>query len=196
MVVAVLCTVVPVLRADDQTAEPGAGKVVMDAVGPMALVRSAAGAGISHLQNTPSEWGQGSVGYGRRVASAFGGHIVKTAIKYPLARLFHEEFGYRRSGKQGFKARLMYALIATVYVHKTDSARLTIAKSEIAGSLGSGLISRLWQPASTRAISHGFMSAGIGLAADAGGNVFREFWPEIRHSHRHAVKTPQPAPGS
>jgi hypothetical protein len=32
----------------------------------------------------------------------------------------------------------------------------------------------------------GFGSAGISLGVDAGLNVVREFWPEIRHPHRHA----------
>jgi hypothetical protein len=56
---------------------------------------------------------------------------------------------------------------------------------EISGAVGSGLISRLWQPASTRTLAAGFTSAGITLGVDAGQNVVREFWPEIRHPRRH-----------
>ncbi len=60
--------------------------------GPTAVARAAAGAGISQLNNTPSEWGQGMLGFGRRFASSFGFHIVKKGIEYPVAKLRHEEF--------------------------------------------------------------------------------------------------------
>ncbi len=182
-----LLTGAPAFSGDDQ--EPSPGTVVRRAVGPMAVVRSAAGAAISQANDTPHEWGQGAAGYGRRLGSSFAGHLVKVGIQYPVARLMHEEFGYRRSNKQGFKARLFYALEATVITHKTTTEKPTVSTSELAGAFGSGFISRLWQPASTRALIQGFSSAGIALGADAGGNVVREFWPEIRHPHSHARAT-------
>jgi len=46
------------------------------------------------------------------------------------------------------------------------------------------LISRAWQPARQHTLGSGLATAGIILGADAGSNVVREFWPEIRHPHR------------
>ena len=143
--------------------------------------KSAMGAGITQATNTPSEWGQGAAGFAKRFGSAFGKHIVKNAIKYPAAKVFHEEFSYRPSDKTGFGPRLKYALTGTVITHKTTTGKPTLYKSELAGAFGSGLISRAWQPASTRSVSMGFASGGITLGVDAAGNVVREFWPEIRH---------------
>ena len=188
-----------VARGENSDTQPPPGKVVKQAFSPMAVVRSAAGAGVSQATNTPSQWGQGAAGYGRRVGSGFAGHLVKVGIQYPLARLMHEEFGYHRSNKQGFKARLFYALEAVVITHKTTTEKATVSTSELSGAFGAGLISRLWQPASTKGVLHGFAAGGIMLAADAGGNVVREFWPEIRHPHRHAAQpassqSAQPAP--
>lgn len=81
---------------------------------------------------------------------------------------------------------MKYALMGVVVTHKTDgNHRRTVNAGEISGAVGSGLISRLWQPASTRAVAAGFASAGITMGVDAGQNVVREFWPEIRHPHRH-----------
>jgi hypothetical protein len=144
------------------------------------------GSGVNQLNNTPREWGQGAAGFGRRFASAFGKHIVHKAIQYPVSKLLHEEFGYHRSEKQGFGPRLKDALLATVITRKTTSEKRTVAVGEISGAMGSGLISRLWQPASVRTIGHGFSSGGITLAVDAGLNVVREFWPNIRHPHSHS----------
>lgn len=164
-----------------------AKKYVKRTYGPVAVGRSALGAAVAQGTDTPQEWGQGVVGFGRRFASAFGQHIIKKSIEYPVAKLRHEPFGYRPSQKNGFKSRLFYALTAVVITHKTTDGSRTVHSAELSGAFGSGLLSRLWQPASTRTIACGFGSAGTTLAIDAGYNVLREFWPEIRHPHSHVA---------
>jgi hypothetical protein len=160
---------------------------VQRAVGPSHWATAAAGAALNQANDTPHEWGQGAVGFGRRFASALGKHIVHKTIQYPVSKLLHEEFGYHPSGKTGFRARLKYALASTVITHKTTTGKRTMAVGEISGAFGSGLISRLWQPASTGSMATGFASGGITLGVDAGLNVVKEFWPEIRHPHRRSA---------
>lgn len=173
-----------VCRADEPP-QPTTGQYVKRAVSPVAVARAGAGAAVNQANNTPSEWGQGAQGFGKRLGSAFAKHLVKKAIQFPVARLRHEALGYERSDQVGFKPRLRHALVATVITHKTTTEQKTVAMGEISGAMGSGLISRLWQPASTRSLSLGFTSGGITLGIDAGTNVLREFWPDIRHPHRH-----------
>jgi len=156
-------------------------------VSPVSGARAAMGAAVNQANNTPSEWGQGGAGFGKRLGSAIGKHLVKKGIQYPVAKLFHEELHYQRSEETGFGPRLKYALVNTVMTHKTTTGQSTISKSELAGAFGSGLISRLWQPASVRTLSAGFTSGGITIAIDAAGNVVKEFWPEIRHPHSHGA---------
>jgi hypothetical protein len=177
------------VRAAEIPKQPTARQYAKHAVRPRSLVLAGAGAGINQATNTPHEWGQGAAGFGKRLGSAFAKHLVHKAIEYPVARLLHEELGYQRSGQHGVRRRLRYALLATVITHKTTTGRKTVAVDEIAGAFGSGLISRLWQPASVRAASYGFLSGGITLGVDAGTNVLREFWPEIRHPHDHQQAT-------
>ena len=38
------------------------------------------GAGISQLRDTPPEWGQGAIGYGRRVASGYARNVIGRTI--------------------------------------------------------------------------------------------------------------------
>jgi hypothetical protein len=147
------------------------------------------GAGVTQETRTPQEWGEGAAGYGRRFANALAKHWIDRGIQFGVAKLAHEEFGYRRSEKHGFGPRLKYALLSMVITRKTTTGNKTFSKHEVAGAIGSGLISRLWQPASTRTILLGFSSAGTSLAVDAGIHVLREFWPDIRHPHAHASVT-------
>lgn len=155
--------------------------------GPTAIAKSAASAGVAQYQNTPSEWHQGMAGFGRRFASAFGFHIVKKSIEFPVAHFLHEQYGYRSSDKTGTKSRLFYALTSVIITRNTKTGARTVNGGELAGDFGAGFISRLWQPASTRTIGSGITSAGTTLAIDAAYNVVREFWPEIRHPHSHAA---------
>ena len=159
---------------------------------PAAAASAGLGASVTQATNTPSEWGQGAAGFGKRLGSAFGKHLVKSGIQYPVGKLFHEEFRYRRSNKTGFGPRLEYALTSTVITHKTTTGKPTVSKGELAGAVGSGMISRLWQPASTRTVGLGFVSAGVTVGVDAGGNVLREFWPEIRHPRAASQHRQQP----
>ena len=167
------------------THRPTKTEYVKHTFGTSAVVRSAAGAAIGQAHNSPHEWGGGIKGFGKRFGSAFGTHVVKNSIQYTVAAARHEELGYRPSGKHGVFPRLGYALESTVITHKTTNGRRTVATGEIAGAVGSGLISRAWQPASARSLAAGAGSAGITLGADAGLNVVKEFWP------RHPAKPAQ-----
>lgn len=83
-------------------------------------------------------------------------------------------------------------MLSTVITRKTTTGKRTLYKGEVAGAVGSGLISRLWQPASTRSIALGFSSAGTSLAVDAGIRVLREFWPDIWHRQAHSALAQPP----
>src|SRR5262249_27762506 len=134
--------------------------------------------------NYPREWGQGVAGFGKRVASGFGQHVVKESIEFPLSRALHQDLHYQRSNLQGTWPRLQYAVKSTFIVPRTNGAGKTLATSRIAGNLGAGVISRAWMPASAGGIAAGLASGGIGLGADVGMHVAREFWPRSNAKRR------------
>jgi hypothetical protein len=174
-------------RSDEHA--PSKRRYLKRTFSPAAVARAGAAAAIGEARNSPHEWGRGIAGFEKRIGSAFGAHIVKNSIQYPVAYLRHEALGYQPSNERRFLPRLRYALESTVITHKTTTGKRTVAAGEISGLIGSGLISRLWQPASTHTIASGFSSAGIALGADAGMNVAREFWPrhpKSRSSAKHS----------
>ena len=177
--------------ASTESQQPTLKQYAKHELGPNAVAMSGAGAALEQARNVPHEWGQGAVGFAKRFASAFAKHAVTKAIQYPVSRALHEEIHYRPSGKHGFGPRLEYALVRVVITNKTTTGKKTVNAGELSGAVGGGLISRLWQPASARTIGAGFTSAGVTLGVDAGLNVVREFWPEIRHPHHHEAVTVQ-----
>jgi hypothetical protein len=160
-------------------------KYLKETFGFKALAGATPGASIQQLRHKPEEWGRGIGGFGKRFGSAMGVHVVKNTIEFGVASARHEELTYHRSGKTGFGPRLKYALLSTVVTNKTTTGERTVALGRISGSVGSGFISRLWQPASLHTVGSGFATGGILLGVDGGTHVLHEFWPEIRHPHRH-----------
>jgi hypothetical protein len=185
--VRLICALIPVSLAGAASAvsgEPPAQEYVHRTATKTAVVNSAASATIGELRNRPREWGRGATGFAKRFASSFATHAVKSGIHLTVSRIRHEKLDYHRSNQAGFAPRLKYALLSTVVTRKTTTGRKTVATGQIAGNVGAGFISRLWQPARLHTVGGGVATSGILLGADAGTNVVREFWPEIRHPRR------------
>jgi hypothetical protein len=148
--------------------------------GWQALLRSGAHAGWGQLRNRPREWGQGGLGFARRFGSGIATRGIKESIQLGVAVAHHENLHYERSNLESKWPRVKYAIKRTFVVPRTDNKGNTAALGRISGNFGAGLISRAWQPASAAGIGAGFASGGIGLGADVGFNVLREFWPQKR----------------
>jgi hypothetical protein len=171
----------PPSDTEEEPKKPGKKVYLRHAFGKGAFVTSTSGAVWDHIRTSPYEWGGGVAGFGRRFASTFSGHMIKSTVHYTVARIRHEELDYQRSGLEGFTPRLRYAVLRTVITRKTTTGESTFSSGEVAGAVTSGFLSRLWYPARLHTFSGGLASSGISLGADAGFNVAREFWPEIRH---------------
>jgi hypothetical protein len=144
--------------------------------GKKAVVSAVGHGAVGEIRNRPKEWGRGPSGFTKRVGSGFATNAVKNSIEYPIASALHEDLHYHRSTKHGVGPRLGYALKSTVITQKTTTHRKTFATGRVSGAVGSGMISRAWQPAA-RTAGAGFASAGVTLGGEAAANVTREFLP-------------------
>lgn len=179
----------PALATTNTSGHPHRKQYVHETFGKKAYVGTAGRAAFGQALNRPREWGRGPGGFGKRLASGFATHVVKNSIEYGVAGIRHEDLHYHRSAQRGFGPRLRHALVSTVVTRKTTTGRRTVASGKISSAMGSGLVSRMWQPARLHTVSSGLATGGITLGAEAGMNVAREFWPHKRHSARRPVAT-------
>jgi hypothetical protein len=147
--------------------------------GKHALIGVTAGASVAQLRHRPRQFGGGAAGFGKRLGAGFATHAVKTTVEHAVAAPLHEDLHYHRSTKRGFGPRMRHALVSTVITSNTRTGKHTAAVGRISGNAAAGAVSQALLPAAS-----GASTAGIGLAADAGSNVAREFWPR----HHHHVK--------
>ncbi len=153
---------------------------------------TAAAAGINQLRNSPREWGGGLEGFAKRFGSAVGEHAVKATIELGVSAWHHEDLHYHPSHLHGTLPRMKYALVSTFVVPRTNKPGKTVALGRISGSMGAGLISRVWQPVSTAGLGAGIASGGISLGASVGLNMAREFWPH-KHAHERKLSSRTPS---
>ena len=138
-------------------------------------------AGVGQLSGHPRNYGGGAAGFGKRVGAGFGTHIVKNTVEHTVAARLHEDLHYHRSTQKGFGPRLGHALKSTVITRNTRSGKHRPAVGRLSGHAAAGAFSQAVLHAGS-----GAATAGVGLGAEAGANVAREFWP--RHNPQHSTR--------
>jgi len=149
-------------------------RYVKSTVGPFALARIAAGAGISQWRDSPEEWGQGAKGYGKRFASGMGQNAIQQTVTYGLDATLGLDTGFERSKREGFFPRFKDALIQNV-TSRTKSGNRVISAPRFAGVYTGAIVAReMWYP-NRYSFKDGLRSGTTTLLTGFGINLVREF---------------------
>lgn len=161
-----------------------------DLVSPFHFFLAGVSAGITQLQDTPSEWGEGAEGYGRRFANYYGSATVASVLQMGGEDLLHEDNFYYGSGERGVWRRLKYAVKSSVLARGRDGSQ-HFSISQVGSTAGAAFISRLWQPRTNDSAGDGAVSFGFAMATNAGVNVVREFLPDVTRHVFHRTPNEQ-----
>ena len=143
-------------------------------VGPWALGRQVAKAGISTWRNSPEEWGTKWEGFGRRLASNFGKNAIKQTTKFGLDEALKYDSHFYRSRNKSTGARIRNALISPVTARNEEGKRV-IGIPNIVATYSSNIISReAWYP-DRYTWKNGVRSGTFSLGFNAAFNLFKEF---------------------
>lgn len=143
-------------------------------VGPFAIGRVAASAGLAQWSDSPEEWGQGAEGYGKRFASQFGRNVIRQSVTYGLSEALRLDTGFEKSKRKGFWPRLSDALVQNV-TSRTRSGNRVISAPILAGAYTAAIIpAETWYP-SRYSYKDGLRSGTYSIATGFGINVVREF---------------------
>jgi hypothetical protein len=148
-------------------------------VGLMAFVGDAAYAGILQEADTPTEWGQGGSGYGKRFASTLACSGMHSAMAFGLDATLHEDPRYFRSGSGSLLRRTGHAFRGTLLT-RTDSGGETISIWRIGSAYGAAYLSNQWYPGRLNTVGLGFAEGSLQMGFDMASNLAAEFWPDLR----------------
>jgi hypothetical protein len=142
-------------------------------------VLAAAFAGLSQLDNSNSDFGQGAKGYAKRYAAGIAdqdiGNFMTEAI-YPT--LLHEDPRYFRKVNGSVKGRLLWA-VERIVVTKTDSGRSQFNFSEWLGNGTVAALGNLYYP-NERGFGSTVQRTVTQVGTDAISDVLKEFWPDLK----------------
>jgi hypothetical protein len=156
-----------------------------DSFDPFNWVLAGVYGAVYQWQNDYPRWGQGAQGYAKRYGATFADAALSNYLSEGvLPVLLHEDPRYFRLG-EGSKWRRIGFALSRVVIAKADSGRKRFNNSEIAGNLMAASISSLYYPPPNRTVGETFEKFSINVVSDAGFNVLREFWPDMRRKVLH-----------
>ena len=149
-------------------------RYVKSTVGPFALLRTAASAGLQQANDSPEEWGQGAKGYGKRFASGLGRNAIQQTVTYGLDEALDLDTGFQRSTRTGFFPRLKDALVQNVTSRTRSGNRVLSAPRFIGVYSGSVIAAEAWYP-ERYSYKDGLRTGTRTLIMGFGINILREF---------------------
>jgi hypothetical protein len=135
----------------------------------------------SQWGNQYREFGQGAKGYAKRYGGAFADNAVgnyMTEAVFPV--MLHQDPRYFRMGtKYGVWRRMGYAA-SRVIITRGDSGARQFNFSEIVGNGAAAGISAAYYTPSSRNAHAVLDKWALNVGSDAGFNILKEFWPDMR----------------
>jgi hypothetical protein len=152
-----------------------------------ALMGSAYGQAI----NSPAGYGQGAEGYGKRfgadMARSASGNLFGTFL---IASVLHEDPRFYVRRNLSFKQTVKYAAVRLA-VTRSDSGKRVTNFAGLLGLLAGEGLANTYYPEGNRGVRSTFIRYGSDLGWRFGGNMLRQYWPNINRKLRLV-----PAPAS
>jgi hypothetical protein len=150
-----------------------------DLVSPKALLATAPGTILDQIHPFPAEWGEGTRAVEKRAGSLYAQFVIGDFLERSVCAIDHESTRFTRRGSGGFFPRFAHVVVDTVVARKPDGSRLP-AYSMLANDYGSWAIATLWEPPRLRTAGSIFEWGTGNVGVRAGGNLIREFWPDVK----------------
>jgi len=147
--------------------------------GPTSWLTGAFGSGWSTVWNNPEEWKRSPDGFGRRLASRTANVAMANGIDAGLGAIWGEDPRYHRKASGSFGSRAGHIVKMTFFTPYRDG-RTRFAFARTIGNVGGNTIQNVWMPHSAKGVGQISYNVGVGFAARAGSNAFKEFWPDLR----------------
>jgi len=149
---------------------------------------AALGSAVGQAYNSPTGFGQGWNGYGKRFGSDMGRQASSEFFgTFLLASALHEDPRFYAEINPPFSHAVKYSL-QRVFVMRSDDGREVVAWSRLAGPLMAEGLANVYWPERNRSVGDTLFRYGLDLASRAGGNMLREYWPvflgKISHTRR------------
>jgi len=126
----------------------------------------------------PREWRQGAEAFGRNYGDAIAERTSFNTARFMSGVILREDPRYLPSGSRNVFARSLHAVSFT-FVDRSDSGHCRPALANFAGAAAGGFVGKAYLPAGFNDLTHAGQRSVLQLGFIAGGNLFREFAPQM-----------------
>jgi hypothetical protein len=161
--------------------------VALSTVGA-ALVGGAYGQAI----DSPSGYGQGASGYGKRVGSGMARSASDNLFgTFLLASILHEDPRFYVKRDLSFKQAVKYGAVRLVLT-RSDSGRPVVNYAGLLGPLAGEALANTYWPEQNRGVGSILVRYTSDLGWRFGGNLLRQYWPQLNRRLRLAPSGAKP----
>jgi len=144
---------------------------------------------VSQADNSPTGYGQGWDAYGKR----FGSGMARNASAeffgtFLLSSAMHTDPRFFPDQNPTFGQAVGHSLKRIFITHRDSGGEVVDVPGLTGPLLAEGLANVYW-PDRNRTVGDTFMRYGIDIAAQAGGNLLREYWPVLYRKISHSASS-------
>jgi hypothetical protein len=126
----------------------------------------------------PPEWRQGAEAFGRNYGDAFAERISFQTARFVIGAIIREDPRYVPSSSHNTLERSIHA-VSFSFVDRSDSGHRMPALSNLVGAAAGGFVGNSYLPAGFNDVTHAGQRATLRFGFAVGGNLFREFAPQM-----------------
>ena len=161
--------------------------IVIGTVGPKSLGIGVFVSTWETAWNTPEEWGRSWSGFGKRYIAREVDVALSNSLEAGVGALWGEEPRYIPSRRHGIWPRARYAMKTVLLTQRRDG-HLAPAWGRYVGNTVNNVIENAWLPPSITTPGATAWRCAQGFLGRLSGNLFDEFWPDVRRLVRNRGK--------
>ncbi len=141
--------------------------------------------GYGVWRNTNPKLGTDAAGFGDRVGEAALRQLISREISDSfLPILLHQDPRYYRQAYGSYFSRTEH-VVRRVFITQTDSGHRTFNTSDVLGRGMGAALTQAYYPDRSRSAGVVFRTWGTSLVALGAGDLFEEFWPDVKRKWFH-----------
>lgn len=170
----------PTSAAAPVTSEQRIHWIVNGVVGPRSLFFVGPfSSGWYTAWNRPEEWGRTWSGFGKRYLNREATVAISNTVEGGLGAIWGEDPRFVPSHRMGIWPRARFAVKTVVLAPRRDG-RLAPAWGRYAGNVVNNVVANAWLPETVTTPGQTALSIVSGLGGRLAGNLWDEFWPDVR----------------
>ncbi len=153
--------------------------IVEGMLGPRSLAVGVIASTWQTSWRIPDEWSQSAFGFRERYLEREADVAISNTIEAGLGALWGEDPRYIRAPRGSVRSRAAHAMKTVVLAPRADG-QLKPAWGRFAGNVFNNVIENAWLPPSMTTPGQTALRSANGLLGRLAGNLWDEFWPDIR----------------